>query len=281
MEKFMTDFYTPPQVASAILAERQTDERLVEKAKRFLGGNLPSTELQIGRKIAFLARYVPRATAEDLLFAKVAEDDGFEAYWASYLDDRYTERNPEKVATVRPTLLLPKGQRTRSWVVERAQRCGGVGRLQTRFGYSAEAYQQGLREVIFGSRAASNLVMNTFDMGSWYRQQAERFGYEQGNLAPYYYPALMALTTVFGVLYEDFNGGPNAGNGDLARFTREVVTPAYDRVRDVLGVTPLVVQMPYMEGMGDTDVRFLEPEQVVQLQQTGSRTIEPVTMGNI
>lgn len=94
-------------------------------------------------------------------------------------------------------------------------------------------------------------------MTDWYRFQAPRFGWESGNLAAYYYPATMALASTLGVLYEDFDGGPNAGNGDLAGFMDQVVYPAIGKVTQDIGVAPVIVQLPYREGMNETGLEFL------------------------
>ncbi len=85
-----------------------------------------------------------------------------------------------------------------------------------------------------------------------------RAGWREGDgLAPFYYPAMLALTARFAVLYEDFHGAPNAGSGDLGAFTTSVVEPAFAAVERVLGVPPLVVRLPPAAAMNETDLTFL------------------------
>jgi len=121
----MSELYTAREVAAEILGERQQDTRLMDRVRGYLGNYVPDSRLELPSNIAYLARYVPRATVEDRLFADQAREDGLIPYWASYVDDRFTTRNPEKVATVRPSIDWSNGQKTRSWVVEPDKRVGG------------------------------------------------------------------------------------------------------------------------------------------------------------
>ncbi len=242
---------------------------LCERVKEYLGRILPADSLTLEQPVALLARYVPRATGEDIAFAEIAQEAGFEPYWASYKADRFTTRNPEKVETIRPPIWWQKGQRTRSWVVEPDKRSGGIGELQTIYGNTSSDYQRNVRKAVFAEKGMTILLDNCFDVGDWYRTQAPRFGYETGNLAPFYYPATMALATMFCALYEDFDGGPNANSGDLASFRNAVVYPAIDKVERDLGLKPIIVRMPFQNGMNETDLSFLDKEQAAQFKKVG------------
>lgn len=273
----MNDIYTPPQQAFDIIGERRMDTALLKKASEFLGGVLPADCFEVNGEglapTAILARYVPRATGEDIIFADMARDVGFIPQWATYLADRYTIRNAEKVSTIRPIVRWPKGQRTKRWVVGQKDRVGGIGYMPTIFGCTSADYQQGIREIVFNENVSNDIVNNTFDLTEWYRLQSARFGYESGNLAPFYYPALMGLVAVYGVLYEDFDGGPSSSNGDLAMFMQQVVKPAIGMVEERLGVKPMIVRLPYQKGMNETNLAFLSPEEAQIVQQMGSKAL--------
>lgn len=269
----MEDIYTPKEAALETIMERRNNPELREKVAQYLGERMPATCFLADTPPAFLARYVPRATDEDRLFADEAREAGFVPYWSSYLADRYTTRNPEKVQTIRPPIRWTKGQRTRQWVVTPEERNGGIGELNTVFGYTSAEYQQGVRELVLANDGDGELAGNVFDMTDWYRFQAPRFGWESGNLAAYYYPATMALASTFGVLYEDFDGGPNAGNGDLAGFMDRVVYPAIGKVTRDIGVAPVIVQLPYREGMNETGLEFLNNDTAATMRTMGSRAV--------
>lgn len=274
----MKDIYTPADAALDTLQERRSSARIREKVAEYLGNILPDDILALGQPTAVLARYVPRATGEDIAFAEIAQEAGFRPYWASYKADRFTNRNPEKVETIRPPIWWQKGQRTRTWVVEPDKRSGGIGELQTVYGNSSSDFQRNMREAVFRQRGLTTLLDNCFDMGNWYKAQAPRFGYETGNLAPYYYVATMALATTFGALYEDFDGGPNANSGDLAAFRNNVVYPAIDKVERDLGLKPVIVRMPFMMGMNETDLSFLDDEQAALFKKVGTASIRSGTV---
>lgn len=269
----MKDIYTPREAALETIMERRNDPELREKVEQYLGERLPAACFFADMPPAFLARYVPRATDEDRLFADEAREAGFAPYWSSYLADRYTTRNPEKVQTIRPPIRWTKGQRTRQWVVAPEDRSGGIGELNTVFGYTSAEYQQAVRELVLANDGNEELAGNTFDMTDWYKFQAPRFGWESGNLAAYYYPATMALASTFGVLYEDFEGGPSAGNGDLTAFRNQVVYPAIDKVTRDLGIAPIIVQLPYREGMNETGLEFLDYDTATTMRTLGSKAI--------
>lgn len=269
----MKDIYTPKEAALETILERRGNPDLREKVSQYLGQRIPASCFLAETPPAFLARYVPRATDEDRIFADEAREAGFTPFWSSYLADKYTVRNAEKVQTIRPPIRWRKGQRTRQWIVTPEERSGGIGELNTTFGYTSTEYQQGIRELVFANNGNEDLIENTFDMTDWYRQQAPRFGWESGNLAEYYYPAMMALATTFGVWYEDFDGGPNAGNGDLAMFMEKVVTLAIARVTEDLGVNPVIVKLPYREGMNETGLEFLDEDTASIVRTIGSRAV--------
>jgi len=277
----MKDIYTPKEAALETIMERRNNPELREKVAQYLGERLPAACFLADTPPAFLARYVPRATDEDRFFADEAREAGFVPYWSSYLADRYTTRNPEKVQTIRPPIRWTKGQRTRQWVVAPEERSGGIGKLNTVFGYTSAEYQQGVRELVLANDGNEELAGNVFDMTDWYRFQAPRFGWESGNLAAYYYPATMALASTLGVLYEDFDGGPNAGNGDLAGFMDQVVYPAIGKVTQDIGVAPVIVQLPYREGMNETGLEFLDSDTAATMRTLGSRAIVSDRIGTI
>lgn len=274
----MINIYTPPEAAVEILEERRQNPALRARVAEYLGDLLPCDCLELEKPVAILARYVPRATGEDRKFAEAAQEAGFEPYWASYEADRFTTRNPEKVETVRPPIRWQKGQKTRSWVVEPDKRYGGVGQMQTIYGCPSSEYQQNIREIVMLQDGIPELAVSKFDMADWYKSQAPRFGYEQGNLASYYYPAIMALATAFCALYEDFDGGPNASSGDLADFKSSVVYPAVAKVERDLGLGPVIVRLPFVAGMNETDLSFLDTEQADQFKKYGYLPPQSVTV---
>ena len=68
----MKDIYTPKEAALEVIMERRNNSELRERVTRYLGERLPAACFLADTPPAFLARYVPRATDEDRLFADEA-----------------------------------------------------------------------------------------------------------------------------------------------------------------------------------------------------------------
>lgn len=260
----MDNIYTPPEAAVAMLEERRQDIAVRSRVLEYLGGILPSSCLAAGNPpVAILANYLARGTLEDRVFAKLARKAGFLPYWATYTAERFTTTNPEKVDTIRPPILWGKGQRTRQWIVRPEKRKGAIGNLQTVFGCSSSAYQHALRKLVFDSDRRSDLLTRTFDMSAWYEVQAKRFGHNDGErLAPYYAVARTALITTFCAYYRHYDRRDS-------RFMREVIGPSVDKVKKDLGLSPVIVQMPDLPGMNETDLSFLNARQAEQVRTLG------------
>lgn len=277
----INNIYTAPEQALDKLMQRKTDPRVLERVANYLGSDFPDNSvLDDAKQVAVLARYVSRATDEDRFFADFARSYGFEPYWAAYLADQYTTRNPEKVQTLRPPIRWQKAQKTRQWLVAPENRQGTMGQIPTLYGYSVADYQQGLRKLVFDRDGNSEIQQNTFDMSGWYQRQAPRFGYTTGDkLSLYYYCATMALATSFCVIFEDFDGGPNSINGDLASFTDNIVYPAINKIKTDLGLDPIIVRLPYREGFNETGLEFLGADAENSIKQLGVLSVLPGRIG--
>lgn len=240
--------YTDPTRVMQELSRRRKDKRLMAAVLDYLGGNLPA-DWPTDRPIATINRYVATARMEDLVFAHAATSLGIRPFWPTYLAEQYTPTNPEKVSCLRPRVHRPKMQHSRSWLVTEHQQWVGqpLGAIRVN--------EVGLQTVHSQARRAAlppDVADNVFDISPWNRSQAVRFGgsLEGGRLAPYYYNAVMALYIVHGVLFEDFDGGPNASSG-LGSFVDAVVSPAIKNVTDHFGLAPLIVRLPYVHGFLD------------------------------
>jgi hypothetical protein len=255
------------------LDSRTRDTGIRDRVLDYLGRELPIDILSGPKPVAILANYVARGTREDRLFAGQAEADGLVPYWATYLDDAYTTTNPQKVDTIRPPILWPKSQRTRGWVVKPEDRNGPIGNLNTIFAMTSSEYQSSLREIRLAKDERTDLLDNTFDMSEWYRVQAKRFGHREGErLAPYYVAARFALITLC-AYYHNYDGTDT-------RFMREVFYPNYYKVKRELGLKPVIVNMPYLPGLNETDLSFLDNDQAEKVKELGYMPAQSDTVGN-
>lgn len=239
--------YCDPSKAIEELARRRKDAGLRKAIDDYLGIGLPVGWPE-GKPIATINRYVASARLEDMVFAQAAMSLGFHPYWPTYHAERYMSTNPEKVSYLRPRVLLPKLQVARRWLVADHGSLEGtpLGQIQVS-GAGLQLAHDEVRSAVMPPSVASS----SFDISEWNHAQAVRFGARpDGRLAPHYYYAVMALYLCNGVLFEDFDGGPNAGSG-LARFVGEVLQPALRTVKGHFGLSPLIVRLPYVPGFSD------------------------------
>lgn len=210
-------------------------------------GDLPAG-WPVDKPIATLNRYVATARVEDLVFAHAALSLGMRPFWPTYLAEKYTVTNTEKVSCLRPRIQRPKLQSSRGWIADSQQWNGqSLGSVMIGGRALQEVHQQARREVLPG-----DVVDNVFDISDWNQSQAVRFGAGPGEsrLAPYYYHAVIGLYIGHGILFEDFDGGPNEGNG-LGEFVDTTVIPAIKSVTAIFGLEPLIVRLPYCPGFLD------------------------------
>jgi len=272
----MNKLYTPSEAAADIIGERANDVALNTRLMEYIGDELPDGFPDAGVPVAYTAPYVAGGTVWERDFAERARAAGFEPWIATYGADKYVDSNGTKVAALRPTLLLPKGQQTKQWVVAPADRQGSIGALPTIYEDidtpgrqdTVSDYQAGLRAIVF-DEAGLDGAANIFDMSRWYVVQARRFGYEIGpNLAPAYYNAIMALIAVKAALYDQVYT-----DGKPTRFTVNVMSPAFDNAYKALGERPVIVEQKGLGNMNITDLRFLDTKEIEVLKTIGSRAL--------
>jgi hypothetical protein len=240
--------YTDPQDLSAELARRRKDKGLADAVLEYFGGSLPVGWPE-GPPIATLNRYLATGRFEDIVFAHSAVSLGLRPYWPTYLAEKYTSVNAEKVSCLRPRVQRPKMQVSRQWLVQDPRSVEGLPLGEILVG---RACLPAVHALARGQVLTPEVVLNTFDVSHWNQEQAQRFGArpDADRLAPHYYHAVMAQYVCHGVLFEDFDGGPNANSG-LSRFVQEVVNPAITSVTSQFGLKPLIVRLPYIAGFLD------------------------------
>ncbi len=179
---------------------------------------------------------------------------------------------------LRPPLALPNGQNTRQWIVNPEARQTPnveVGNVQTKFdpNQTVAEYWQSLRELVLPRLDLTSCVNSVTDLTASYRFWAAKNGESGQSIAKGYYPAIMAMYTTRTALYADFD--------PYSDFAIKVTQPAYEYVFETFKVEPIIVRAPETEALivdestwrrvepGQTDLTFLSPSEVIQLQTTG------------
>lgn len=237
--------YIEPNRIQSELARRRRDKGLMAAVEEFIGGTFPDG-WPADRPIATLDRYLATARVEDIVFSHAARSLSLRPYWPTYLAERFTTVNPEKVSCLRPRIQTRKLQFTNNWLVKSHLPLVGqpLGTIQVNGSSLTEVHAEARKVVL-----DEDIVDNVFDISNWLHQQAYHFGAESGArvLAPFYYNATMALNVCHGVLFEDYDGGPNEKSG-LGQFVDNVVKPAIQLIRETFGLSPLIMRLPYVPG---------------------------------
>ena len=244
--------YTPNE-AVAELHRRREDPGLTRVVEEYIGimpDNLPN------EPFTALCRQVATGRGEDIAFADLSHRIGLVPFWPTYVEDRFTTRNPDKVKLCKLSIEDPKqpeGYSNRK-VVKRMDLYDGTASLaEVKTGCFRDGEQMSLPSLHqhLRSHALNGSAGNTADFSGWLIALAKRGGIvaELENAAKEYYPYYLALFVCHGVLVEDFSGGPNSGAG-LANFVYEVVRPAVGRVRAVTGYEPIYVRLPWQDSFG-------------------------------
>lgn len=242
--------YTDPKVVTQELDRRRRDKGLQAAVLEFVGGELPECWPE-GQRIATINRYLATSRMEDVMFAHAAQSLGVKPFWPTYEREAFRGVNPEKVSCLKPRVQTKGSQFSKQSLVAK-------GRMAELEGTPLGDIMVGSRSLIQVHGDARQVVLgdvaeNVFDISAWNIAQARRFGATGTpgeRLAPHYYNGVMALYIRDGILFEDFDGGPNAGSG-LGGFVDDVVMPAIKRVSALFGLDPLIVRLPYVPGFLD------------------------------
>ena len=241
MENFMKIEYTPIDEVAETLLKRRSNKKLQAKFREFVGGVPLSGCFEKDYLIppAVYAEYIARPTVADIEFAKQATEARLEPWWATYLSDTFTTTNPKKTDMFRPPLALPKGQSTRSWVVNQKDRnvqeslnTRGIGEFPTIYpDLTITQYWQKLREQVLPKYGFTS-IGNVVDMSDVYAEwQGDDPDTKKGSEK--YYPKLMGLYACRAALFVDYDRFPSF---------KPIAEAGYEAATNTLGVEPIIVK---------------------------------------
>lgn len=185
---------------------------------------------------ATLARQVATARFEDIVFQRLAHRAGLTPLWLQSTQDKLVSSSTYKRSLTHPYLCA---------------RVGKAGPITTRVSLCSLATELGkpLRDVVCVDGASlveyHNTRQNVY-LGEVVRDDAAPLMGRFKN-ASEYYEYLLSFFVAHSVLFEDYHGGESGGALDA--FTSQVFEPAWHRVRETFGYEPLVVTMPWWNGL--------------------------------
>lgn len=233
----MSTYYITTRDARSLLESRQR-AKLREQVEAWWRDNgFPQATCFRGRGFtATLARQVATARFEDIVFQQLAERAGLAPVWLQSTQDKLVSSSTYKRSLTHPYVCA---------------RVGKAGPITTRVSLCSLSTELGkaLRDVMCtsGERLVEyhNARQERY-LGEVVRDDAAPL-MERFKNASAYYEYLLSFFVAHSVLFEDYHGGESGGALDA--FTATIFEPAWKRVRDTFGYEPLIVAMPWWNGL--------------------------------
>jgi len=232
-------FYTDRKDAREILQNRQQAGlmgRVNEWFMKRFGQGLPFTAV---KNMAVLPRAIATCRYEDFLYRLFAQSVGLNPTWMEYTGDKFVSVSRLKLSYLKPNLYFldekgnPKIKRLKLaditfWDGKKLRD------IQNYDGDSLVSWHHRRQDEMLGGNILRQNISDffgTFKMG-----------------ARDYYTAYLAFFVAHAVLFEDYHGVGESGN-KLGTFTQDIFEPAFEEVSRIFGVKPLIVTMPWYEGL--------------------------------
>jgi hypothetical protein len=222
--------YTPSEDVKNIIEKRWEDKALKEKLDQYFGGDIPACLQE--RPYMVLVRHVLAANNETKRFLDLAEGAGLDPIGLEYNEDKFVSSNIDKHLLIIVPFGLgqrPDGtfKRVKKIAVADVNKAQGkpLTSILTHWNTPLVDFHH---EILF--ECFPELDERIYDISGWLARH--------GGKARDFYEHFLALFVRNGVLVEEFQF-----EGREAAFTREVVIPAFERVRTQFGVTPLIVKL--------------------------------------
>jgi len=222
------DFYTYTDPLE-LLQSRYLMRSRIEKYWRKQGNPIPSCITELNN-MAYRARHVATARREDFIYARTAGILGLTPGWSEFVQDKYVQMSRPKTSLLRMALSANESisiADPKSWEGRT------LSEITTKAGTNLVDFHHRLWNQIPGTKVR-------IDCSDW----VQSFG----NAEDYYFPEL-SLYVAHGVLFNDFHpaSNPLSSNGS-AWFTEKIVEPAFEKVKEVFGVSPIIFPFSYQPG---------------------------------
>lgn len=264
----MTQMYYTIEEAAEELKRRQDDHVLVAHIDAWIhsqGITLPM-QLPLSEKAAFFARQIATCRYEDVVFRNMAIAGGFTPIWIEYTADKFISGSSYKRSLVHRFYCAGKG-RNGGWKLTKKNGIN-VGRYDGRpmseislsDGRSLIDYHHALQDQYFDNPLR-------VDLSAW----LQLFGRSEN-----YYLPFLSMFLSRGVLVDDFHA-ENYHNGantatDLA-FAKNVFEPAWNKIVKDVGIQPIIIRLPWFDGMQYFPTEGLESHCVIDCDEMYRRTV--------
>jgi len=222
------ELYTPLPAAIKELKRRREDASLKRNVDAFFETCPPMPEF-LGSPKAFYSRYIASPTLETERFIEMIKDADLQPILLEYLSDKFVARNREKYSLC--NMCFIKGTPEKSGKIIRKKRVVDFNayegkpfrNIPTEWGESLIDFHHRL---LRDSKMAPS--MRVLDFSEWF-DKSRKLGRD-------YYRYYLALFLTHGILFENF-----LFDARELDFTTKKVIPAFDHLREMFGVKPLIV----------------------------------------
>jgi hypothetical protein len=231
----MSHHYISLETAREELIARSGLRACVEKQWANAGLEFPLS-IPEGVYYAAFARQLASFRFEDAQFILMSEKAGLQPSWLPYTADRFVTRSALKRSYILPMMAERYG-RNGGLVVKRARLIADVN----------DCSGKKLNEI----RTITSCTLPAWHKDRLHSAYGSAHVFDESAYAPTWsklptkerYEAFLSFFVAHMVLFEDYHGG-ESGN-ELDGFTTTVFEPAFERVRERFGVSPLVVPVPW------------------------------------
>ena len=226
--RILNEIYTPLEVAKEEFWKRWNDHDLKKRVNSFLK-DLPN--FIRNTPIALLSRQIASPNYEFHMAYKLANKLGLKLVIEEFLDDKFCTSNIVKLGLARMRIFYRFGKNRhhitkKTKVIDISKNDGKqLKKVET---YTGEK----LFELHHRLLHLYHRNIRIYDNSEWINSH--------GRIAIKHYPYFFALFICYGVLLETFWITSSKEERD---FVFNVVKPAFDQIKDIFGVRPIIVQL--------------------------------------
>lgn len=226
----MSEMYTSLEDAKEEIWRRWNDRELRKKVELFLHGDIPDFLSEAPK--AYLAKHIVSPNFNFFCYLESAKKINLELAMPEYRNDKFVSSNKDKYHLGK--MFFSSDNRGKRGGIQLVTRSVLDFKLSDGKKFREIRTVQGGEFINFHHQLTESLVPGStkriFDVSEW----IERNGSSPKN----FYLHFFALFICNAVLFENFI----SKKGGYDEFNRQIVIPNFNKIRDIFGVKPLIVQ---------------------------------------
>lgn len=190
--------------------------------------------------LAVFARQVAHVRFEDILFNEIARANGYTPVWLEHTADVFSSESSYKRSLLHPKFCVGRG------------RGGPITRKRRLVEDMTPWFGKPLRDILMTDGeplvAFHRRRFEEFFPGGTYLDCGDYLR-TLGSRASDYYHLYLGWFAAHSVLFDEYHASESGDGVKPKPFVERVFEPAWERVREETGLTPLIVSVPWYEGL--------------------------------